>query len=400
MDFGLLRDPFASPRNYHRARAVNYTVRLVFVPCFLDTQHCLGLKLPWLLMDVERTMGPFFQLEFTQDNNEHLMRVVFRHQFLRSVMQSDESDSMGQSAELALTYTFDRNETTALFRISMGTTDFMPMYIANCIDQFGNFASKVPHPFALPYVMIRHLISKLNEENSFAMSIIEDQELVLACNSRGVSAATAGNYLYADTDTSVWNFRRMGRDWADIRRKVVSMLGSAETIGKLVRGFKVEAARLDSVESFARELQQRMQILESLIHLMTAEVSQRNGQLNMATAKWQINLTQASIRDAQTMKGLSFMGALFLPGTFLSTIFSMPFFEFNIEKLCIYFAAAIPLTALVIAAWVVWEQIQQRRMTDEQHGMEREIQKLENDAEGASRINHSISFTMKRAQQI
>lgn len=158
------------------------------------------------------------------------------------------------------------------------------------------------------------------------------------------------------------------------------------------------------------------------IHLMTAEVSQRNGQLNMATAKWQINLTQASIRDAQTMKGLSFMGALFLPGTFLSTIFSMPFFEFNIgkalfcsmmlvmtmdwsnmdnpEKLCIYFAAAIPLTALVIAAWVVWEQIQQRRMTDEQHGMEREIQKLENDAEGASRINHSISFTMKRAQQI
>lgn len=33
-----------------------------------------GLKLPWLLMDVERTMGPFFQLEFTQDNNEHLMR--------------------------------------------------------------------------------------------------------------------------------------------------------------------------------------------------------------------------------------------------------------------------------------------------------------------------------------
>lgn len=160
--------------------------------------------------------------------------VVFRHQFLRSVMQSDESDSMGQSAELALTYTFDRNETTALFRISMGTTDFMPMYIANCIDQFGNFASKVPHPFALPYVMIRHLISKLNEENSFAMSIIEDQELVLACNSRGVSAATAGNYLYADTDTSVWNFRRMGRDWADIRRKVVSMLGSAETIGKVI----------------------------------------------------------------------------------------------------------------------------------------------------------------------
>ena len=67
------------------------------------------------------------------------------------------------------------------------------------------------------------------------------------------------------------------------------------------------------------------------------------------------------------MKGLAFMGALFLPGTFMSAIFSMPFFEFKIgrlymsvsyfrlieltnfsDKLWVYFAAAVPLTTLTI----------------------------------------------------
>ena len=43
---------------------------------------------------------------------------------------------------------------------------------------------------------------------------------------------------------------------------------------------------------------------------------QRNSKLNMAMAKWQINLTQSSIRNARTMKRLACMCALFLPGTF------------------------------------------------------------------------------------
>lgn len=65
---------------------------------------------------------------------------------------------------------------------------------------------------------------------------------------------------------------------------------------------------------------------------MTIELSQRSVELDMATAGWQIKLTQSSIRDATSMKGLAFMGALFLPGAFISSFFGMPFFEFEIGK--------------------------------------------------------------------
>ena len=43
----------------------------------------------------------------------------------------------------------------------------------------------------------------------------------------------------------------------------------------------------------------------------------------------QRRLAHAAKRDSTTMKTLSLLGALFLPGTYLASLFSMTFFNFQ-----------------------------------------------------------------------
>ena len=60
---------------------------------------------------------------------------------------------------------------------------------------------------------------------------------------------------------------------------------------------------------------------------------QRESRLNAEIAAQQQRLADASKRDSTSMKTLSLLGAVFLPGTFLSSMFSMPFFNFDAGEL-------------------------------------------------------------------
>lgn len=64
-------------------------------------------------------------------------------------------------------------------------------------------------------------------------------------------------------------------------------------------------------------------------------MAQKESKLNLEMAAQQRRLAHASKRDSTAMKTLSLLGAVFLPGTFLSSVFSMTFFDFNVGK-CIY----------------------------------------------------------------
>lgn len=53
----------------------------------------------------------------------------------------------------------------------------------------------------------------------------------------------------------------------------------------------------------------------------------------MHIANEQKRLADASKRDSKAMKTLSLLGALFLPGTYLASVFSMGFFNFDAGEL-------------------------------------------------------------------
>jgi hypothetical protein len=92
-----------------------------------------------------------------------------------------------------------------------------------------------------------------------------------------------------------------------------------------------------------------------------------------------IRLARASRSDSNTMKAITILTMVFLPATFVCSLFSMGFFDFTAAatdeddsnlgaaphhstmrvagQFWIYFAVAVPLTILVLgmcAAWLQW----------------------------------------------
>lgn len=59
-------------------------------------------------------------------------------------------------------------------------------------------------------------------------------------------------------------------------------------------------------------------------------MAQKESKLNLEIASQQRRVAHATKRDGTAMKTLSLLGAVFLPGTFMASIFSMTFFDFNV----------------------------------------------------------------------
>ncbi|SMQ55397.1 unnamed protein product [Zymoseptoria tritici ST99CH_3D7] len=95
-------------------------------------------------------------------------------------------------------------------------------------------------------------------------------------------------------------------------------------------------------------------------------------------------IAQAAKEDSRAMKTISVLGLVFLPGTFVSSLFSMSFFNFNpsdslsssqsadeptwciSDRFWIYWVVTLPITAITIAWWFYW----QRRLVQKSHAGE------------------------------
>ena len=54
------------------------------------------------------------------------------------------------------------------------------------------------------------------------------------------------------------------------------------------------------------------------------------------------------------MKVIAALTMVFLPGTFLSSVFGMSLIK-EIDRWWLYVALTLPLTVLVIAIWLIWQ---------------------------------------------
>jgi len=62
---------------------------------------------------------------------------------------------------------------------------------------------------------------------------------------------------------------------------------------------------------------------------MNSFISQRESRLSLAIAAQQRRLAHAAGRESTSMKTLTLLGAIFLPGAFVSSMFGMNFFNFD-----------------------------------------------------------------------
>ena len=114
-----------------------------------------------------------------------------------------------------------------------------------------------------------------------------------------------------------------------------------------------------SLQGFCSNLKERV---SSQIQVLYSISSQTDNRLSARIAV-------SSGRDSTAMKTLAFITALFLPGTYIATLFSMSMFEWQASsspsdapsstvsisnKFWIYWATTIPLTAAVVVGWRLW----------------------------------------------
>ena len=78
------------------------------------------------------------------------------------------------------------------------------------------------------------------------------------------------------------------------------------------------------------------------------------------------------------MKAITLLTMAFLPATFVATIFSMGFFEFQKDgtaselrvapQVWMYVAVTVPLTIVVLCACALWLKWNERRLAAEENG--------------------------------
>ena len=83
------------------------------------------------------------------------------------------------------------------------------------------------------------------------------------------------------------------------------------------------------------------------------------------------------------MKTISLLGAIFFPGAYLASVFSMTFFNFQNEgpqvsdQFWIYWAVTLPVTAIIVALWYVWEKRREARYDREDTDLEKGSEDME-----------------------
>jgi hypothetical protein len=82
------------------------------------------------------------------------------------------------------------------------------------------------------------------------------------------------------------------------------------------------------------------------------------------------------------MKSISLLGALFLPGTYLASVFSMDFFNFEpsdrviASELWIYFVITVPVTAAIVVGWMMYDRRRESKYTLEDQDLEKNIEQM------------------------
>jgi hypothetical protein len=100
----------------------------------------------------------------------------------------------------------------------------------------------------------------------------------------------------------------------------------------------------------------------------------------------QRKLAHASKRDSSAMKTISLLGAIFLPGAYMASVFSMTFFNFQTSdgpvlspKFWVYWVITVPLTIGIVAFWYVYEKRREAIYDKEDADLEKGSDDMEKD---------------------
>ncbi|KAF2704947.1 hypothetical protein K504DRAFT_415392 [Pleomassaria siparia CBS 279.74] len=118
--------------------------------------------------------------------------------------------------------------------------------------------------------------------------------------------------------------------------------------------------RTSALEKHLKRINRRSQSLherlQNEINLAFNLVAQRD-------SRTMVQIGDQARKDSKTMKAVAVVGLIYLPGTFVSGLFGMNFFDFKTDseqqmwvvsdKMWVYWAVSVPLTLLTVLVWIV-----------------------------------------------
>ncbi|KAH6850236.1 hypothetical protein B0I37DRAFT_413649 [Chaetomium sp. MPI-CAGE-AT-0009] len=393
-----------------------------FTPSYLSLTHqayeemVRALHLPFRAIEGTSAVGPFFWAAFDQDDENPHLQIIFRKSDVRKKGKT-------RGWELMLSHSF-RTRITTGYAKGTASSDMVESikHLRACADQ-------ILHPLLLPIIILSHDLSMKNdqkqrnarqwlrdletavsmrsevleEENKYIRGSMIDLDQInmdlVECHSQVLWKRPQA---YQEIIKGIW--QAMDRFWEKARDD--DAYGSkGGVVDKLHRSMLARLdfyqAKLKGIENYAHITLERLTIQRAALYNI---IAQKESKLGLTMAGEQRRLAHASKRDSTSMKILSLLGAIFLPATYLASIFGMTFFNFVPDGgnepsppttgntsaaeppppwnpvsplLWIYFAITIPITLVIVIGWRWWDRRREQRYAEEDRDIEEGIEKME-----------------------
>ncbi|KAK4179781.1 hypothetical protein QBC36DRAFT_61163 [Triangularia setosa] len=412
-----------------------------FTPSYISLSHSnytlmvRALKLPFRGIESTSVVGPFLWCALDPDSPPDStpppnLQIIFRKSDVRK-------KGLTRGWELMLSHDFTTGITTG-FAKGTPSSDMV-----TAIKHLKECAAQVLHPFLLPIIILSHDLSAKNDQKqrdarewlrklehavSMRNEVLEEEAQyikdnmvdldqinrdLVECHSqvlwkrpqayleivRVMKEGMEGFWEMATRDGDGDGNGDKGR----IRRRY----GRGGETGKVHRSMLARLefyrAKLNGIENYAHTTLERLGIQRAALYNI---IAQKESKLSLKMAGEQRRLAHNAKRDSSSMKTLSLLGAIFLPATYLASVFSMTFFDFNDNNnysrsngpvsgststgtgeerenqvvspdLWIYFVITVPLTLLIVLIWRIWDKRRDRKYEVEDADIEKGIEAME-----------------------
>ncbi|KAL6908816.1 hypothetical protein GGI43DRAFT_156228 [Trichoderma evansii] len=359
------------------------------------------MKLPFRGIESSSVVGPFFWCAYDQDDDDPHLQIVHRKSDVRKKGKT-------RGWEMMLSYAFKSGITTGFMKGTPSSDIILALkHLRECYGQVG-------HPMLLPTIILSHDLSPANdqkqrdardwlrrlenavslrdevepEEQYFQDGILSIDGLnrdLVECHSHVMWKRPQAYFaLVREMELSMERFKVL---WYDHKKDFLTdeEIAHRKTISQLHRSMMARMefyrVKLKGLENYIYTTLERLKVQrEALYNIM----SQREARLNLEIAGEQRRIAHASKRDSTAMKTISLMGALFLPGTYLASVFSMTFFNFQSGAdpvisnwLWVYFIITVPLTILIVGSWIWYDRRKEARYADLDKELEGDIEQME-----------------------
>ncbi|KAI6781073.1 uncharacterized protein J7T54_003240 [Emericellopsis cladophorae] len=348
-----------------------------------------AMKLPQKGIETSAVVGPFFWSSLDHDDDDPHLHVVHRKSDVRKKGKT-------RGWELLLSHSF-KTSVTCGFMKGTPTSD---VHLA--LRHISSTPSETGHPLLLSLFFLSHDLNPANDqkqrdardwlrrlENAVSMRDEVDASETYFKEDGFVEIDGLSRDLVECHGHVMW---KRPQAYAALCGEIKKALGLFETEYRRNLGdapgkriLKTHRQFLSRVDFYLAKLKGLENYIWTTLERLKVQREGREARLNLEIAGEQRRIAHASKRDSTAMKTLSLLGALFLPGTYLASVFGMSFFNFEADAtpvsvdLWIYFAVTVPVTALIVVTWIWFDRKREAQHKKDDADLERNIDQMEKD---------------------